>query len=168
MRIMNRRKDGSLYIEEMTITPVRSTGGEITHFVAIKQDVTERKWTENKLQETKDQLEAILQGVADGINVLDATGQLIYVNEAAARTAGYPSAEAMLQATALTSYSKDSISSTSRVGHFQSLSFQIAWRVKGRKPRPQPCVTAASSPARKSGQSSRLRQSWTRTAKCGS
>ena len=96
--IMNRRKDGSLYIEEMTITPVRSTGGEITHFVAIKQDVTERKWTENKLQETKDQLEAILQGVADGINVLDATGQLIYANEAAARAAGYPTAQAMLQA----------------------------------------------------------------------
>jgi len=96
--IMNRRKDGSLYIEEMTITPVRSTGGEITHFVAIKQDVTERKWTENKLQETKNQLEAILQGVADGINVLDATGRLIYVNEAAARAASYPSAQAMLQA----------------------------------------------------------------------
>jgi len=56
------------------------------------------KWTENKLQETKDQLEAILQGVADGINVLDATGRLIYVNEAAARAAGYPSAQAMLQA----------------------------------------------------------------------
>jgi PAS domain S-box-containing protein len=96
--IMNRRKDGSLYIEEMTITPVPSTDGEITHFVAIKQDVTERKWTENKLQETKDQLETILQGVADGINVLDATGRLIYVNEAAAHAAGYPSAQAMLQA----------------------------------------------------------------------
>ncbi len=96
--VMNRRKDGSLYVEEMTITPVRSTGGEITHFVAIKQDVTERKWTENKLQETKDQLEAILQGVADGINVSDAAGQLVYVNDAAAHAAGYPTARAMLQA----------------------------------------------------------------------
>ncbi len=96
--VMNRRKDGSLYVEEMTITPVRSTGGEITHFVAIKQDVTERKWTENKLQETKDQLEAILQGVVDGINVSDTAGQLVYVNNAAARAAGYPTAQAMLQA----------------------------------------------------------------------
>lgn len=35
--ICNRRKDGTLYTEEMTITPVRASGGEITHFIAIKQ-----------------------------------------------------------------------------------------------------------------------------------
>ncbi|RPI91875.1 MAG: PAS domain S-box protein, partial [Chloroflexi bacterium] len=41
--VRNKRKDGSLYDEEMTITPVRSETGEITHFIAIKQDITERK-----------------------------------------------------------------------------------------------------------------------------
>ncbi len=41
--IVNRRKDGRLYVEEMAITPVRNDGGEITHFVAIKDDITERK-----------------------------------------------------------------------------------------------------------------------------
>jgi PAS domain S-box-containing protein len=41
--IVNKRKDGSLYPEEMTITPVRSGKGEISHFVAIKQDISERK-----------------------------------------------------------------------------------------------------------------------------
>lgn len=40
--ITNRRKDGSTYHEEMTITPVRATGGAITHFIAIKQDITEQ------------------------------------------------------------------------------------------------------------------------------
>ena len=44
--IVNRRKDGSLYTDEMIITPVRTTGGEITHFVAFKQDITERKANE--------------------------------------------------------------------------------------------------------------------------
>ncbi|RRR66902.1 MAG: PAS domain S-box protein [Candidatus Viridilinea halotolerans] len=39
--LINRRKDGSLYTEEMTITPVR-TNGQIAHFVAIKQEVTSR------------------------------------------------------------------------------------------------------------------------------
>ncbi len=47
--MVNRRKDGSLYPEEMTITPVRAGGGEITHFVAVKQDITERKRAEEKL-----------------------------------------------------------------------------------------------------------------------
>ena len=46
--LINRRKDGSLYDEEMTITPVRDTRGEITHFIAIKLDVSERKQAEAK------------------------------------------------------------------------------------------------------------------------
>jgi diguanylate cyclase (GGDEF)-like protein/PAS domain S-box-containing protein len=48
--LFNRRKDGSLYAEEMTITPVRSEAGEITHFVAVKQDVTERRQQEERLR----------------------------------------------------------------------------------------------------------------------
>ena len=47
--IINRRKDGSLYTEEMTITPVRDERGEISHFIAIKQDVTGRKRAEEAL-----------------------------------------------------------------------------------------------------------------------
>ncbi len=41
--IINRRKDGELYIEEMTITPVTDERGKVTHFIAVKQDVTERR-----------------------------------------------------------------------------------------------------------------------------
>jgi two-component system cell cycle sensor histidine kinase/response regulator CckA len=41
--IKNRKKDGSLYNEEMTITPVSPASGEITNFIAIKQDVTDKK-----------------------------------------------------------------------------------------------------------------------------
>jgi phosphoserine phosphatase RsbU/P len=49
--IINRRKDGSLYHEEQTIAPVPDAGGKISHFIAIKQDVTERKQSEEKLRE---------------------------------------------------------------------------------------------------------------------
>jgi len=41
--IVNHRKDGSLYTEEMTITPVKDGKNNISHFVAIKQDISERK-----------------------------------------------------------------------------------------------------------------------------
>ncbi|MEO6392881.1 MAG: PAS domain S-box protein [Pyrinomonadaceae bacterium] len=44
--IFNRRKDGTVYPEEMTITPVKNGAGEILNFVAIKQDITERKRAE--------------------------------------------------------------------------------------------------------------------------
>jgi PAS domain S-box-containing protein len=55
--LSNKRKDGTLYVEEMTITPVRDTEGEVSHFIAIKQDVTERKQAENELRRAKEAAE---------------------------------------------------------------------------------------------------------------
>lgn len=49
--LINKRKDGSLYTEEMTITPVLDEKSDIVNFVAIKQDVTERKELEKKLED---------------------------------------------------------------------------------------------------------------------
>jgi PAS domain S-box-containing protein len=54
--LVNKRKDGTLYYEEMTVTPVRDTPGEITHFIAIKQDITERKRAEEALRQVRDDL----------------------------------------------------------------------------------------------------------------
>lgn len=48
--LINRRKDGTLYNQEMTITPVLNGQGEITHFVSVRQDITERKLAEEKNQ----------------------------------------------------------------------------------------------------------------------
>lgn len=53
-QIVNRRKDGSLYTEEMTITPVRDPAGAVTHFVAIKTDITERLRAEAERQRQRD------------------------------------------------------------------------------------------------------------------
>ncbi len=39
----NCRKDGSVYVEDQTITPVRDESGKIAHFVSVKRDITERK-----------------------------------------------------------------------------------------------------------------------------
>jgi PAS domain S-box-containing protein len=47
--LINRRKDGTLYVEEQTITPVRGEDGQIAHFIAVKQDVSERKQREQEL-----------------------------------------------------------------------------------------------------------------------
>ena len=40
--LTGRRKNGTLYEQEATISPVRNTDGEITHYVAVKRDITER------------------------------------------------------------------------------------------------------------------------------
>ena len=48
--LVNRRKDGSLYTEEMYIAPVRNPRGEVTHFIATQLDVTTRRQLEQQLQ----------------------------------------------------------------------------------------------------------------------
>src|SRR5574337_1271300 len=47
--MINRRKDGDLYTEEQAIAPVRDSRGQITHFIAVKQDITARKQTDADL-----------------------------------------------------------------------------------------------------------------------
>ena len=49
----NRRKDGTLYMEEATIAPVRNASGEVTNYIAIKYDITERKQAEKAIQESE-------------------------------------------------------------------------------------------------------------------
>lgn len=46
--IANKKKDGTIFTEEMTITPVRVGTDDITHFIAIKQDVTSKKKIERE------------------------------------------------------------------------------------------------------------------------
>ena len=57
----------------------------------------DRRRMEDELHRSRDQLQAILEGVADGITVQDKAGKLIFANDAAAHIVGYPSAEALLQ-----------------------------------------------------------------------
>jgi diguanylate cyclase (GGDEF)-like protein/PAS domain S-box-containing protein len=54
--LVNRRKDGSIIIEEQTIAPVKDSSGKIVHFIAIKQDITERKHSEEALSKRSDQI----------------------------------------------------------------------------------------------------------------
>jgi diguanylate cyclase (GGDEF)-like protein/PAS domain S-box-containing protein len=49
--LINKRKDGTLFDEELAITPVRNARGETLHFVAVKQDVSERKRISEKVHQ---------------------------------------------------------------------------------------------------------------------
>jgi PAS domain S-box-containing protein len=70
--VTNRGKDGSLYIEEMNIAPVRSTGGEVTHYIAIMRDITAQKRLEEQFRQVQ-KMEAVgrlAAGVAHDFNNL--------------------------------------------------------------------------------------------------
>jgi two-component system cell cycle sensor histidine kinase/response regulator CckA len=87
--LVNRRKDGSLYQEEMTITPVKTTTGEITHFIAIKLDITERKLAEERVC----RLAQIVQNSSELIAVTDFDDRIVFANYAMHKASGYEEGE---------------------------------------------------------------------------
>ncbi len=48
--IWNRRKNGEVYPEELTVTEVRGEAGEVTHYVATLNDITQRKMAEEQIR----------------------------------------------------------------------------------------------------------------------
>lgn len=92
--LVNRRKDGSLYHEAMTIAPVADEQGGVTHFVAIKQDVTERRRAQGELERVSRQLQAVLDSATQvAIIATDPTGIIRIFNAGAERMLGYRAAE---------------------------------------------------------------------------
>ena len=72
--------EGPLAYYDTWMYPILSDEGEITHIVINSRDISALKKTEQELQQSKRQLEVILEGVANGIYVLDQSGNLIYTN----------------------------------------------------------------------------------------
>ena len=61
-------------------------------------EIAERRRAEEELRRSRDQLDIILRGVADGVIAQDAYGHIFYSNDTAARMSGYQSAEAFVEA----------------------------------------------------------------------
>ncbi len=74
---------------------VRSDDGQARFVLSVLHDLTALMRAQEELRRSRDQLNAILQGVADGITVLDPGGRVIYANDAAARLFGFGSAEGL-------------------------------------------------------------------------
>jgi PAS domain S-box-containing protein len=69
--LVNRRKDGTLYHEEMGVTPLTDESGTITHYVAIKQDVSARKRAEEALSNSEQRLTLALAAGGHGAWEID-------------------------------------------------------------------------------------------------
>ena len=67
----NRRKGGELFWEQATISPIKDTWGRITHFVAIKEDITERKQWDASLRASEAKWRTLFEFLPVGISLLD-------------------------------------------------------------------------------------------------
>ncbi|MEP6672838.1 MAG: PAS domain S-box protein, partial [Chthoniobacter sp.] len=68
--LVNKRKDGQLYTEEMTITPVLGADRRVMHFVAVKQDISERKNLEHQFLRAQrmESIGTLAGGIAHDLN----------------------------------------------------------------------------------------------------
>ncbi|MBK1721634.1 PAS domain S-box protein [Thiocystis violacea] len=103
----NRRKDGGEYVELAIISPVRQPDGQVTHYLAVKEDITEKKRVEQELEHYRLNLEElvetrtaelrlaeersrlILESSADGLFGEDTGGRATFINPAACAMLGY-------------------------------------------------------------------------------
>ncbi|MCF7760874.1 MAG: PAS domain S-box protein [Cephaloticoccus sp.] len=88
--LINRHKSGRLYHEAMTITPMREAGGEIEHFIAIKQDISARKAAEEKLRDSEERYRALFDNNPLPMWLYDVeTLRFLAVNDTAVQKYGY-------------------------------------------------------------------------------
>jgi PAS domain S-box-containing protein len=110
IELSGMRADGSEFPVELAIS--RVAGREPPIFTGVVRDITERRRTESERDEllrlehlarldathARDQLEAILRGVADAVTAQAPDGRLLFANDAAVSELGYDSSEALLRA----------------------------------------------------------------------
>jgi PAS domain S-box-containing protein len=86
--ILNYRKDGATFWNELTISPVRDEDYRITHFVGVTRDITLRKQAE-ALQASENRYRSLLLNASDAILISDMNGNLEEVNYAGELLLGY-------------------------------------------------------------------------------
>jgi two-component system, sensor histidine kinase and response regulator len=59
--LINRRKNGSEYIESVSISPIRQIDGHISHYVAVKEDITEKKRLSEEIEKYRHHLEELVE-----------------------------------------------------------------------------------------------------------
>ena len=89
--VINRRKNGTVYREEMQITPVEGTTGQIVSFIAVKRDVTQVR-AERDAQAF---LATIVQSSEDAIAAYSPAGTILTWNRGAEAVFGHSAAEAI-------------------------------------------------------------------------
>jgi diguanylate cyclase (GGDEF)-like protein/PAS domain S-box-containing protein len=81
----NRREDGRLYWESAVISPIRDEAGNISHYIAVKEDITARKQAEEQLRLAA----TVFEKTREGLLVTDADNHIKAVNPAFCTITGY-------------------------------------------------------------------------------
>jgi PAS domain S-box-containing protein len=85
----NRRKDGTYYWESSTISPILDQQGNITHYLAVKEDITERKKNEEALKNSEERFSQLAEQSQTVIWEVDAEGLYTFASDMSLLVWGY-------------------------------------------------------------------------------
>jgi len=86
-QVLNKGKDGREYWLELNIVPVVENG-QVTSYVAVETDITDRVLDENSLKKSEEQNRRILENASEMIHTLDNNGNLLWANKSWLMTIG--------------------------------------------------------------------------------
>lgn len=87
--LCNKKKNGDLYWESATIAPITDEAGKITHYVAVKQDITDQLIREDLLKKSEKKLRDITSSLGEGVYVVDESGAVSFMNPEAESLLGW-------------------------------------------------------------------------------
>ena len=91
--ICNRRKDGSLYWDAVSISPLKNEQGDITHFVAIQTDITEQKRLAGEKKKFAAQYRSLYENMLDVYYRTDKEGRVVAITPSCLAQTGYTQEE---------------------------------------------------------------------------
>ncbi len=80
-KLLNRRKDGTLYLAELEISPVVDASGQTTHFVGMHRDITDLHRLERLVRNQKHLIESVVDAAPMAFALLDPNGRIILDNQ---------------------------------------------------------------------------------------
>ena len=84
------RKDGSVFAANVSLFPLRDEHGEVTGFVKLTRDISDRSKAGRAILESRRRMEGIVQSAMDAIITIDESQRVVLFNPAAEKIFGYP------------------------------------------------------------------------------
>jgi diguanylate cyclase (GGDEF)-like protein/PAS domain S-box-containing protein len=105
--LLNKRKNGELYWEEAHVAPVKNPAGAVTHYVAVKTDITARKQAEERISELNRDFVSFLNNSSDFIYFKDVNSRFRFCSQTLANITGHASWRDMIGKHDLEVFPKD-------------------------------------------------------------
>ncbi len=90
---LNKKKNGDFYWEDVIINPVVNASGNITHFIGIKQDITEEKKMREQLEKSEEHFRLLFENSLIGMYLINSEGEIIDANKTFLKILGYEAIE---------------------------------------------------------------------------